>query len=233
MTGTEREVPHQANDAAPTITDHDQEGTDMTATLDEHPILETVHDGNDAIAGIPADLADVTAQILTELDFLTSLIWSPHTAAAVHALIVDHRHRATTHAAPLDRIPLSHPLFLSPTHAAIFRAVTELVDEGTPVTPQILSARLAGERNLRPALLDIAAPAGHGPLPGGADVPHLGRALIDAYYRRGYLALISRMNLALDDANTDDLAAHWAALTDHQQAAERRRFAVTDALAKL
>ena len=204
----------------------------MPVTLDR-PVLETVHDGTDTLAGIPTDLDDVDAQIHAERDFLTSLVWSPATAAAIHALVGDHQLRADTNSNPADRIPLAHPLFLSPAHAAIFQAVTELVDEGVPVTPQILAARLSSERTLRSILLDIAAPSGHGPLPGGADVPYLARGLVDAYYRRGYIALLARMNHAVAEADTDDLAAHWAALTDHQHAAERRRFAVTDALAKL
>ncbi|MGB6245182.1 hypothetical protein [Gordonia sp. (in: high G+C Gram-positive bacteria)] len=231
MTGTDR-ANQQARAAVPALVE-DQEGNDVNTTL-EQPLLETVHEGAGPLVGIPTDLADVDAQIHAELDFLTSLIWSPTTEAAVHAIVGDHRLRADTHGNPVDRIPLTHPLFLSPSHAAIFRAVTELVDEGTPVTPQILSARLgAADRALRPVLLEVAAPSGHGPLPGGADVPHLARALIDAYYRRGYIALVARMQHAIDEADTDDLAAHWATLTEHQQAAERRRFAVTDALAKL
>lgn len=230
MTGTDHDA-HQPADTVPATTN--EEDDDMTATL-EHPALETVHDAADTLAGLPTDLDDIDAQIHAELDFLTSLIWSPATAAAIHALVGDHQHRDSTGGYPADRIPMNHPLFLSPIHGRIFRTVVELVDEGAPVTPQILMTRIGTtDRAARQTLITIAAPTGHGPLPGGSDVPYLSRGIVDAYYRRGYTALLARMQIALEDADTDDLAGHWTTLTNHQQAAERRRFAVTDALAKL
>lgn len=176
---------------------------------------------------------DTTRQVRFELEFLTSLIWSPATPAAIEALVGNHAHRADN-PNPVDRIPLHHSLFLHRPHARIFSAVIELVDEGSPVTPTIVEARIGTHhRSLRPILLEVAAPTGYGPLPGGTDVPHLARLLVDAWHRRGYSALIARMQLALEHEDTDSLAAHWRTLTDHQEAAERRRLAVTDALARL
>lgn len=234
MAGTDStEHPPTVDPPADTPPIDDEGGdTDMTAILD-HPITDLAE--TSIPAGTPDNLDDVDAQIRGELEFLTSLIWAPDTAAAIHAIVGDHQHRATNRH-PVDRIPLDHlhALFLHPPHAAVFAAVVELVDEGTPVSPAILGARAGmSDRQLRPTLLAIAAPTGHGPLPGGADVPYLARGIIDAYYRRGYAGLIARMNHALEEADTDDLAAHWAALTDHQQAAERRRLAITDQLAAL
>ncbi|MFC3244896.1 hypothetical protein ACFOJ6_24700 [Gordonia humi] len=139
--------------------------------------------------------------------------------------------RQPSPASPLAHL---HSFFLYAPHTTVFTTVIELVDEGSPVTPAILAARIGmTDRRLRPTLLAIAAPTGHGPLPGGADVPYLARAIVDAYYRRGYTALLSTMQHALAEADTDDLAGHWRTLTNHQQDAERRRLAIADALARL
>jgi len=231
---------HDTTDRTPITpgpAEHTEEDTDMTAVLDtttiEHlPEVDLTADALDALDAVD----DIDIQIRSELEFLTSLVWAPDTAAGVHALVGDHQHRATTAGQPHDRIPLTHlhTLFLHPVHARLFATLVELVDEGTPVSPAILGTRAGlADRTLRPTLLAIAAPTGHGPLPGGTDVPHLARGIVDAYYRRGYTALISRMTHALAEADTDALAGHWATLTEHQQTAERRRLAVTDALAAL
>lgn len=172
------------------------------------------------------------AQIRTELDFLTALIWAPAPAKAIHAIVGDREYRATN---GIERIPLDHRLFLAPTHVAVFIMVVELVDEDLPVSAAILGTKIADStrRELEPTLLHIASPPGRGPLPGGTEVPHLARALVDAHLRRGYSALVAAMALALEEKPTADLASYWASLTAHQITAEHRHRSVISALSQL
>mgnify|MGYP002652303271 CR=1 FL=1 len=61
---------------------------------------------------------------------------------------------------PVDAIPLSSALFLSPTHQAVFGAVVDLVDTDTPLTPTLVAERVTarGDHNrAQRTLLDMAA----------------------------------------------------------------------------
>ncbi|MCF8569389.1 hypothetical protein L5G32_03800 [Gordonia sp. HY002] len=170
------------------------------------------------------DLYPVDDTIRLELEFLTALIWAPDpvTAAAVHAMIGTERSDGTG-------LPVDAALFLRPAHARVFANVVARVGDGAPVTPTLLAEGLTDPKaraGLREVLLEIGAPTGQGPLPGGADVPHLAIAVIDHWYRRGYTALLSRMALACEESPTDDLADRWAELTIHQQTAHRCRVEV-------
>lgn len=202
------------------------------------PLAETVDAATAAAGATMFGLPDeqgIDDAVRAEREFLTSLIWSPDTESAVHALVGDRAHRDRAAGQPVDRIPMAHPLFVHASHAALFELVVALVDEGAPVSPAVLQTRVtAVDRDkLSRLLIEVASPSGFGPLPGGRDVPYLARGVVDTYYRRGYIALIASMNQAVDHADVDSLAGHWATLTDHQQAADRRRLAVTDALAAL
>ena len=87
--------------------------------------------------GVTADSDDFTADTALELEFLTALVWAPveESRRVVHALVGDRSVRAVSDQ-PLDAIPLSSALFLSPTHQAVFGAVVDLVDTDTPLTPR-------------------------------------------------------------------------------------------------
>jgi hypothetical protein len=176
--------------------------------------------------------ADLDDTIRLELEFLTSLVWAPAAVslAAVHAMVggPDDRDPSSR-----DVLPVSTELFLRQVHTAVFAAVVARTDAGLPVTPTLLTESIADPKekaSLRSVLLDIAAPSGAGPLPGGADVAHLAVALIDHWYRRGYPTLLARMSLACEESPTADLAGFWRALTDHQQIAEARWLSVRQRL---
>ena len=79
-------------------------------------------------------------------------------------------------------------------------------------------------------MLEIASPRHGRPVADSADLPYLAAALIDAWYRRGYTALLARMQQVTEERPTVELAGHWTALTTHQQAAETRWLAIRDAL---
>jgi len=208
----------------------------MSADTDGDRHHDHDHD-HDIVPGLPLSSDDVDDTVRLELEFLTSLIWAPDamTTAAVHAVVGTANDRSDAS----DRhLPLGTLLFLRPAHGALFATIVARVDAELPVTPTLVIEGLGDPQAraaLREVMLDVAAPGsrGPGPLPGGADVPHLATALLDRWYRRGYLGLIARMSLHGEDAATDALAGHWAALTEHQQRAERRWSSVRTLLARL
>ncbi|UZF59375.1 hypothetical protein LH935_28310 (plasmid) [Gordonia polyisoprenivorans] len=205
-------------------------GEAMTAT-DPHSDLE-------GIAVFGEDLGEITETLTLEFELLTALVWAPDpvTRDVVTALVGDAVTRDRTHGRPDTAIPLSHTLFLSTGHTILFTTIVAMIDEGMPVTPTLLLARLrdTGHHRTVAALLpDLAAPRGHTPLPGGIDTPHLAAALVDAWYRRGYTALLARMTHATTTEPTDTLAGHWSTLTTHAAAAERRWLTIRDTLAGL
>ncbi|WP_062391645.1 hypothetical protein [Gordonia phthalatica] len=193
------------------------------------------HVGETSIApGTPSSPDDIDDAIRLELEFLTSLIWAPDamTTATVTAIVGAPADRPRSD----DHLPVASGLFLRPIHDTLFTAITARVDDGLPVTPTLLSEGIDDPRArtaLRGVILEIAAPSGPGPLPGGADVPHLAAALIDRWYRRGYAGLLARMGLVAEESATADLAEHWAAMTAHQQRAHRRWAAIRTRLADL
>lgn len=196
------------------------------------------HSDLEEIAVFGDDLDEITDTLALEFELLTALVWAPDsvTRDVVTALIGDAGTRESTHGRPGTAIPLSHTLFLSTGHTILFTTIVAMIDEGMPVTPTLLLARLreAGHHRTVAALLpDLAAPRGHTPLPGGIDTPHLAAALVDAWYRRGYTALLARMTHATTTEPTDTLAGHWSALTTHAAAAERRWLTIRDTLASL
>lgn len=201
------------------------------------PELETVAAGDDlTLHGALEAAEDVDAAIDLELTFLAALLYAP---AAMARAVVDAMigTRTTAAADDPDVLPAQTTLFLGPANRLIFDTAVALIDEATPATPQLVQARLtdnAQHRQTKGAMLDIVAPATPRPLvAGGADLPHLAAALVDAWYRRGYLALITRMHHMTTTRPVDELAGHWAALTRHQQTAERRRLTVRDNLARI
>lgn len=216
-------------------TDIDAPAPDATA-IEPLPELETISPGEDlTLLGVTSPAEDIDAAIELELTFLAALLYAPPAMAraVIEAMIGD---RTTTDPNPAV-LPAETTLFLGPANRLIFDAAVALLDEGTPATPQLVQARLtdnAQHRHTKGAMLDIVAPAQPRPLvAGGADVPHLAAALVDAWYRRGYTALITRMQQMITTRPVDELGGHWAALTTHQQAAERRRLTVRDNLARI
>ena len=174
--------------------------------------------------GVVWDESDFDAAAVVEQEFLTALVWAPPGVArqVVTALVGAEHARAAGR--PDDAIPMSSALFLSPRHEVVFAAIVDVVDRGAPPTPVLVANRLTerGERSrVQGIMVDLAAPA-RAPLPGGVELPHLAASLANAWYRRGYIALTMRMQQCTREVDHGDLAASWRALTDHQQAAERR-----------
>ncbi|MDS1116377.1 hypothetical protein RD149_21775 [Gordonia westfalica] len=209
---------------------------ERASAIEPLPELETVADGTDlTLTGAIADTDTLDDTLALELDMLTALIWAPPARgrAVVEALIGTRTVRdagTTTHV-----LPTSSVLFLHCTHQIIWETVVALHDEGVPVQPQLVLARLTDQGHAtrtRGAMIEIASPRHGRPVADSADLPHLAAALIDAWYRRGYTALLTRMQQVTQDRPTAELAGHWTALTTHQQAAETRWLAIRDALAR-
>jgi hypothetical protein len=207
------------------------------SAIEPLPELETITTSDDPTRYGTLDATeDLDAALELELAFLACLLYAP--PAMSHAVITALiGARTNTTADHPDVLPADTTLFLGPANRLIFDTAVELIDQGTPATPQLVQARLTDQgqhRRTKGAMLDIVAPAQPRPtVAGGADLPHLAAALVDAWYRRGYLALITRMHHHTTSRPVDELAGHWAALTDHQQTAERRRLAVRDHLARI
>lgn len=204
------------------------------------PELETVTGTDDptvhgALEATGLETGEVDAAIDLESTFLAALLFAP--AGIAHAVIHAIIGTRTTPTPDPDVLTANTTLFLSPANRLVFDAAVALIDEGTPATPQLVHARLTDQglhRHTKTAMLDIISPAiPRATVAGGADLPHLAAALVDAWYRRGYHALIARMQQMTATRPVDELGGHWAALTHHQQSAERRRLAVRDHLARI
>ena len=213
-----------------------KEFTDEGEFVTDDPELETVssHDDIEFVAAID-DLDSLDDTMDLELEFLTALVWAPddRVREVMRILVGDAAIRAGVEQPRDDVIPLGSPFLLRPEHAVVFGEILFMLDESVPVTVTLLSQRLAAEGRrpwLRDVLLELAAPTGRGPLPGGADLPHIAAILVDGWYRRGYTALLRRMGQVTSEAPTADLAGHWAALTEHQLVARRRWLAVRQGL---
>ena len=203
--------------------------------LPEH---EPVRDRDDPTltGAIGEDLAVIDDTLALEVDMLTALLWAPPrlARAVTHALLGSPTQRADD--AATDRLPDTRALFYRPTHRLVFDTAAELLDEGTPATPSLVQARLTDRghtTDTRAVMLEIASPRYGRPVADSADLPHLTRAVLDAWYRRGYTALITRMTQATHDCPTADFAGHWDALTTHAHTAEQRWLTITDALARI
>ncbi|MYR08973.1 hypothetical protein GTV32_22840 [Gordonia sp. SID5947] len=206
------------------------------SAIEPLPELETVTDADDlTLYGVldPAD--DIEAALELELTFLAALLFAP---AAIARQVITAVIGTRDESAPdLTVLPVDTTLFLGPANRLIFDAAVTLIDEGTPATPQLVQARLTDQnlhRHTKNAMLDIISPATpRATVVGGADLPHLAAALVDAWYRRGYRALVTRMHQMIATRPVDELGGHWTALTAHQQTAERRRLTVRDNLARI
>jgi len=200
------------------------------------PELETVTAHDDVAGlGVPVALDELADTLNLERELLTALVWAPpeRTAAVVIALAGDADRRDGR-----DAIPLSAALFYGPDHGTVFGWIVDSVDAGAPLDPAALAGHLtdpATRPALRNLLLEIASPNPHGPWPVPTDtqVPQLARAVVDGWHRRGYRALLERMATVLAEERSEDLAAHWVALSRHQQLAEARRSSVLAALCAL
>ena len=219
--------------SAPTPSDRAMEWPESRARhLDDAqahitPEADAGHWVDDRLADVgvvwsPGDF-DVAANL--ELEFLTELVWAPaeESRRVVHALVGDRSVRAVQDH-PVDAIPLSSALFLSPPHEAVFGAVVDLVDADTPLTPTLVAERVTARGDhgrAQRTLLDMAAPT-RAPLPGGVEASHLAEKITDGWYRRGYIALTMRMQEHTNVSEPGDLAGAWRTLSTHQQSAERR-----------
>ncbi len=204
-----------------------------TSNLDDHTLY----------GSLPLDDPglEVDATERLEVRFLASLIWAPTPLAAqvIAALIgtPQQRDQDGTHAEPpVAHLPATAPLLWQPVCQLLFATIVELVDEGSPLCPELVDARLGSRGQRRRALnvlLNTVSPREHSALPGSRDLPYLAAALVDGWYRRGFRTLAVRAAQIADTAEVDTLAGHLADLTSHQQRAERRRLSIRDALARL
>ncbi|MBE7190896.1 MAG: hypothetical protein INR66_00255 [Gordonia polyisoprenivorans] len=179
--------------------------------------------------------------ILAEREFLTALLWAPPTVttAVIHAIIGTPSER-DAHQPPGDVLPDPAALLLDPTHQAVLAAITAMVDEGQPLTPALVLARLDAavtsrrHRHLhRALLLEVTAPAGYSHPHHGAVLPHLATTLVDGWYRRGYARLAEGMRHAAATLATHELAAWRDDLITMSHTADTRMLAITDRLARI
>lgn len=185
----------------------------------ERPPLETVDPNHTdptqfgALSDDPDNDLDVAAHL--ERGFLATLIWSPQQeASSVINCLANIDHSA---------------LFWQPAHDRIYRTIAELHLDGTPATIRTLGAMLATDPSTRHAMLDIAAPTG-GINPSWPELRHLATALVDAWYRRGYFAMLTRMRQICTELTADQYAHWWTNLTSYQIAAEHTRASILAAL---
>lgn len=179
--------------------------------------------------------------VLAEREFLTALLWAPPaiTTAVIHAIIGTTAQRATPQP-PADVLPDPGALFLNPTHQAVLTAITAMVDEGQPLTPALVLARLDAtvtsrrHRHLhRALLLEVTAPAGYSHPHHGAVLPHLAATLVEGWYRRGYARLAEGMRHAAAALATHELGAWRDDLITMSHTADTRMLAITDRLARI
>ncbi|MDF3285011.1 hypothetical protein [Gordonia sp. N1V] len=184
---------------------------------------------------------DHTHTILAEREFLTALLWAPPaiTTAVLHAIIGTPSER-TNRQPPVDVLPDPAALLLDPTHQTVLAAITTMVDEGQPVTPALILARLdttvtsRRHRHLhRALLLEVTAPAGYSHPHHGAVLPHLATTLVESWYRRGYARLAQGMRHAAAALPTHELAAWRDDLITMSHTADTRMLAITDRLARI
>lgn len=190
-------------------------------------LLETAVPHSDLvnIGGIVEDEEGLRAVFSLEKCFLIGLMWAPATmSSAIMAALLG-----------ADAIP-HDALLLKSEHRIVWETMREMADRGMPLTPILVESQIAarGERQrLKGFMLDAAAPTEHAPIPGGIELPYITAELVDGWYRRGHLVFVARMAHIIHTEPTAHLAGHWAALTVHQQNAERRWLAAQDALARL
>lgn len=213
-------------DAAPLAAD-DQAPPELTPA-DEAAYLASLVD-DDTNAG------------LAEREFLTALLWAPApvSEAVAYAILGSPAQRATTDL-PADLLPAPDPLFVNPIHRVIFTAIVAMIDEGQPVSPALVLARLDAaapsrrHRQLsRSLLLELTAPAGYSHPHHGHILPHLAAALVESWYRRGYIRFIDGMRQGMAELPTSDLAGLRDDLITMSRAADTRMLAITDRLARI
>ena len=217
--------------------EHQADRHPPATAIDPLPELETVTPGDDpTLVGAIGTDTELDDTLALELDMLTALVWAPPELArsVVDALIGTHTDREAGNTTTV--LPAGSVVFLRDVHQEVFDTVAALLDEGSPATPVLVNARLA-DRGLttrtRAVMLEIASPRHGRPVADSADLPYLAAALVDAWYRRGYTALLARMTQITAERPTAELAGHWTALTIHQQASETRWLAIRDTLARI
>lgn len=195
----------------------------------------------DEAAYLASLVDDDTNAGLAEREFLTALLWAPEmTSQAVVSAILGTPAQRATSPLPADVLPAPDPLFVNPIHRVIFGAIVAMIDEGQPVSPALILARLDAaapsrrHRQLcRSLLLELTAPAGYSHPHHGHILPHLAASLIDAWYRRGYIRFIDGMRHGMAELPTSDLAGLRDDLIAMSRIADTRMLAITDRLARL
>lgn len=162
------------------------------------------------------DDVDTEYAIAAELEagLLSALMWAPkESAAAVCKVLAAPRDNGTAHAP-----------FVRPVHAVVFDAIASVATQSQP-SPILVNARLletgqfrASAGGVRNAMLALTAPTGSMALVD--DPAYFAVKVVDAHYRRGYTALLTRMGQHRDETPVEELADHWAQLTRYQQRAE-------------
>lgn len=160
---------------------------------------------------------DTEFAVAAELEetLLSALMWAPQDLAAAITEIL---------AAPRDN-GADYAPFVRPVHAVVFDAIAAVATNTQP-SPVLVNARLMETGQLRSSaggvrntMLGLAAPI-NAPMTLTDNIAYLAIKIVDAHYRRGYTALLTRMTQHRDESPIEDLAGHWAQLTGYQQRAE-------------
>ena len=184
---------------------------DMTAALLEEPTgLDDTRVTDPTISGALGDDLDTEISVATDVEetLLTALMWtSAETAGRI-----------------LSAIEAKH--FWRPVHALIATAIADVAATTAP-SPALVNVRLMDTgayrgpmaQQLRSLMVSLAAPTNR-PVTHELAITPLAVALLDAWYRRGYTALLRRMEQHRLEASVEELGDCWAQLTRFQQRAE-------------
>lgn len=170
-----------------------------------------------SVYGGLGDDVDTEFAVAAELEesLLSALMWAPQELAAAITEIL---------AAPRDN-GADYAPFVRPVHAIVFGAIAAVATKTQP-SPVLVNARLMETGQLRSSaggvrntMLALAAPT-NAPMTTVDNIAYLAIKVVDAHYRRGYTALLTRMTQHRNESPIEDLAGHWAQLTGYQQRAE-------------
>ena len=193
--------------------DHDENGGehDMIATtLSEAGQLDDTRVVDPTQGGALGDDPETEISVATDVEetLLTALMWA----------------RAETAGRILSAIEAKH--FWRPVHVLIATAIADVAATTAP-SPALVNVRLMETgayrgpmaQQLRSLMVSLAAPTDR-PVTHELAITPLAVALLDAWYRRGYTALLRRMEQHRLEASVEELGDCWAQLTRFQQRAE-------------
>ncbi|SIS23135.1 DnaB-like helicase N terminal domain-containing protein [Williamsia sterculiae] len=178
----------------------------MDERITEHDLSEPVVDDIDQAVdggafGDDPD-AEIGVALAVERAVLSALLWAPAAVARAITAVLLPKH------------------FVSHQHATIYAAIADVATRTAPM-PALVNARLveAGHYTTGVASLMVSVVSPAGPVPAVVEIPHLADKLLALWYRRGHQVLLARMAQHVRESPVEDLAGHWAQLTDYQHKA--------------